>query len=248
MSPSPRRSRSDTTGRFTSTDAPVDTGPIEPDPVPLPDPLPPTYPEPTAPVPDGPAPSLPDSSSTVTLPMDAIVPYWRNPRKITDDAVNQLMRSIRDYGYQQPIVVDGNNVIIIGHTRYAALRRLGVQQIQVKRATELDPARVKELRILDNRTAEYTSWQFDELVAELSDLDHGLMRTYFPEVGEIRDDAPFDPDAAPPAPPDTSAWDTGQTGAEFVCPSCFHTWDMEIDEDQLRAGLLRVPATEGASA
>ena len=61
-----------------------------------------------------------------TVDLDRVRPYWRNPRRVTEDAVTQLMASISEYGYQQPIVVDSDYVIIVGHTRYAALRRLNI--------------------------------------------------------------------------------------------------------------------------
>jgi ParB-like chromosome segregation protein Spo0J len=101
--------------------------------------------------------STPDTTSTRVLSLDDIVPYWRNPRVVTDDAVNAVAESIERYGYTQPIVVDAENVIVIGHTRYAALRRLGATEAPVMTVTTLSPTQVKQLRVIDNKAHELTS-------------------------------------------------------------------------------------------
>lgn len=174
---------------------------------------------------------------TKLVPLDSVVPYWRNPRRIPDDAVNALRESIERYGYTQPIVVDGENTIIIGHTRYAALRRMGAEKVQVRVVTGLPASKVKQLRVLDNRSAELTSWNMDELSDELEELDKDLMRSFFPEIGGLSDDGP---EVGSDEGPDTSDWDEVVTEAEFVCPSCFHSWKMEVDKEAVMAGKLEV--------
>lgn len=190
------------------------------------------------------------SQSVVQLKLDDIVPYWRNPRRITDSSVSAVAKSIQDYGYQQPIVVDAENVIIIGHTRYAAMRRLRIDTlIPCIKLIGLSPTKVKELRVLDNKVAEYTSWDFEQLMAELHELDQDLMRVYFPEADTIVDDGPEVDVGVDTDPNRVMPWDTvGQpnTPAEFVCPSCFHSWTLEINEDMVRSGEIAV--TEAAEA
>ena len=93
----------------------------------------------------------PQTDVIETISLDKVRPYWRNPRRVTEDAVNQLIASIREYGYQQPIVVDSDYVIIVGHTRYAALRRMEVTEAPVRVARSLTPAQAKQYRVLDNR-------------------------------------------------------------------------------------------------
>lgn len=181
-------------------------------------------------------------TQTVQLLVDEIVPYWRNPRRIPEEAVSAVAASIRDYGYQQPIVVDANNTIVIGHTRYAALRRLKVDtRVPCIKLGGLSPAKIKELRVLDNRVAEYTSWDFEQLMDELGDLDAELMSAYFPEAQTIDDPGPtvdLDLDTPRPLP-----WDTvDAVPSEFVCPSCFHTWTMNVTHDAVRSGRLEVTA------
>jgi hypothetical protein len=175
----------------------------------------------------------------VMLALDAVVPYWRNPRRISDEAVNALVTSIQTYGYSQPIVVDEANVIIIGHTRYTALRRMGVKSAPVVVAKGLTANQVKELRVLDNRTGEFTSWDFDNLSEELQGLNLALMRAFFPEVGSIKDDGPGPTEDTGPDP---SAWDEVDRTAEFICPSCFHSWEMEVTKAAVMAGKLEVKA------
>lgn len=175
----------------------------------------------------------------VVMALDAVVPYWRNPRRINDEAVNALVASITEYGYSQPIVVDETNVIIIGHTRYTALRRMGVQQAPVVVATGLTAGQVKELRVLDNKAAEYSSWDFEVLSEELQGLNMGLMRAFFPEVGSIQDRGTDEVSESDDLP-DTSAWDEVDRLAEFICPSCFHSWEMEVTLKAVKTGKLEV--------
>jgi len=180
--------------------------------------------------------------------LDAVIPYWRNPRTIPDDAVNAVAESIRRYGLQQPIVVDSNSVIIIGHTRYSALRRLGFTKVPVRQATDLSPTQVRELRVIDNRTHEYSSWDFEKLTGELSDLDIALMQAFFPEAGVIGDPgAGSDSDYyLEPADPGSDSRIVREV--EFVCPSCFHTWEMPVSKAQVATGLLDVSSAPPVTA
>jgi hypothetical protein len=178
--------------------------------------------------------STPDTTSTRVLSLDDIVPYWRNPRVVTDDAVNAVAESIERYGYTQPIVVDAENVIVIGHTRYAALRRLGATEAPVMTVTTLSPTQVKQLRVIDNKAHELTSWNFDDLVAELDDLDAGLMRAYFPDVVPDADEGPQftagAEDQTYTPPPDDQV--------EFTCPSCFHEFSTTVTREQVLSGRI----------
>lgn len=181
---------------------------------------------------------LGDALKIETVDLDDVIPYWRNPRRIPEEAVNAVAESIRRYGYMQPIVVDEDYTIILGHTRYAAFRRLKIKELQIAIAVGLSADRVKQLRILDNRVAEFNLWNFDKLVDELGVLDAQLMTGYFPEVmdsfEEDKDPIPVSWDAES----DTAA-DPSNTQVEFVCPHCFHSWEQEIKRQQLMAGLIK---------
>lgn len=95
-----------------------------------------------------------------------IRPYENNPRK-NDKAVATVIKSLEEYGFQQPIVVDKNNVIIVGHTRYRAAQQLGFTQVPVLVAHELTERQVTAYRIMDNRSNENARWDDSLLLDEL---------------------------------------------------------------------------------
>lgn len=174
----------------------------------------------------------------VETKLSELVPYWRNPRIISDEAVNAVAKSIKDYGYQQPIIVDAENVIIIGHTRYMALKRLGYEAVTVGVATGLTPREVKQLRTIDNRTSEYAEWDMDKLAEELSKLDQGFTDSFFAELAEAEQEAL---DHASAGESETSAVEVveGSDLAEFICPKCFYSWEMNITLKAVRSGIIK---------
>jgi DNA modification methylase len=98
-----------------------------------------------------------------------ITPYARNPRQ-NDNAVEGVARSIKEFGFQQPIVVDSAGVIVIGHTRYKAAQRLGLVSVPVHVADDLSVEQITALRIADNSTGEAATWDMDLLPIELASL------------------------------------------------------------------------------
>lgn len=103
-------------------------------------------------------------------PIEKPLPYIRNARKISDAAVEKVASSIKEFGWRQPIVVDAEGVIIVGHVRLLAAKKLGLHEVPVHVATDLTPAQVKAYRLMDNRSHDETKWDFDILGAELWDL------------------------------------------------------------------------------
>ncbi len=101
--------------------------------------------------------------------MDQIRPYDANPRK-NDAAVQAVARSIREFGFRQPVVVDGDGVIIVGHTRWKAAREMGLEQVPVHVADNLTPEQARAYRIADNQTASIAEWNMDLLPLELEGL------------------------------------------------------------------------------
>ena len=85
-----------------------------------------------------------------------IVPYNNNPR-INDDAVAVVVTSIKEFGFQVPIILDNNNVIIAGHTRWQAAKQLGLETVPVIVASDLSDAKAKAFRIMDNKSADRKS-------------------------------------------------------------------------------------------
>ena len=104
-----------------------------------------------------------------TWPIDKVIPYARNPRK-NDASVDAVAASIKEFGWRVPIVVDEAGVIITGHTRLKAARRLGMDKVPVHVATDLTPAQVKAYRIADNSAGSKSEWDADLLKIELDDL------------------------------------------------------------------------------
>ena len=110
-------------------------------------------------------------SNTITLMnIDDVIPYENNPRH-NDEAVEMVAQSIKDFGFRYPILVDKNNVIISGHTRLKASYKLGLSKVPVMIADDLTDDKVKALRLVDNRTNEVASWDFDLLQKELDAID-----------------------------------------------------------------------------
>jgi len=98
-----------------------------------------------------------------------ITPYEQNPR-FNDDTVASVARSIREFGFRQPIVLDSNGIIVCGHTRYKAALKLGLEKVPVHVAKDLTPEQIKAYRIADNQTASLSDWNYDLLPIELADL------------------------------------------------------------------------------
>jgi DNA modification methylase len=150
-------------------------------------------------------------------PIASIRPYDRNPR-LNDSAVDAVAASIKEFGFRQPIVVDEHGVIIVGHTRYKAALKLGLEAVPVHVATGLTSAQIKAYRIADNQTASLSSWN-DELLPmelmQLQQMDFDMSLTGFSADDLMRlletpgtegltdpDDIPKPPDEAKTKPGD----------------------------------------------
>lgn len=102
--------------------------------------------------------------------IDKVHPYQDNPR-FNDDAVEPVAKSLQKFGWAQPLVVDAEGVIIVGHTRYKAAKKLGLKQVPVVVADKLSAEQVKAYRIADNKTGELSSWDFSKLKLEEDDIN-----------------------------------------------------------------------------
>ena len=141
-------------------------------------------------------------------PTDRPKPYPKNPRKIPAAAVTKVAASIREFGFQQPIVVDRKGVVIVGHARLAAAKELELERVPILVARGLSPRQVQAYRLADNRLNQDSAWDEELLGLELADLvglDFDLDLTGFdpaeltalvsPTDGRIdEDDAPAPPD------------------------------------------------------
>jgi len=109
-----------------------------------------------------------------TVPIASVVPYARNPRK-NAGAVAKVAASLREFGWRQPIVVDSEMVVVVGHTRLLAAQQLGMAEVPVHVAEGLTANQIKAYRLADNRVHEEAEWDDELLALELGDLlDAGL--------------------------------------------------------------------------
>ena len=122
------------------------------------------------------------------LNLNNIIPYENNPRN-NEAAVDIVVKSIKEFGFKVPIIIDKNNVIITGHTRYKAAQKLGMKVIPVLEVEDLTPEQVAAFRIMDNKSAEKSDWDYEKLLKEMDSLkidDYNLELTGF-ELSEIDD-------------------------------------------------------------
>lgn len=168
---------------------------------------------------------------TQTWNVKDIKPYWRNPRRIPQEAVDAVRTSIERYGYQQPIMVDKDGVVIVGHTRLKAVIELGWKKVPVY-VSDLPEEKAREYRLVDNKTSELTSWDHDSLVLELREFDEELLSSLFPdvdlEVGLV-DQAVTQQnvdDASERITKVTEANPSNVHTTQVVCPACYHTFDV----------------------
>lgn len=154
------------------------------------------------------------------LPLDSVRPYPGNPRIITDAAIAKVAASIKEFGWRQPIVVDPDHVIIVGHTRHRAAQMLQIAAVPVHVATGLSEDRIKAYRLADNRTGEESRWNLELLDLELSALGaegFDLKLTGFDPV-----ELPTPPSFAPLSSDEVKPLDIR---ALITCPSCNHQFE-----------------------
>lgn len=96
-------------------------------------------------------------------------PYEKNPRN-NANAIEPVAKSIKEFGFKVPIVIDKNNVIISGHTRYKGAELLGLEKVPCIVADDLSPEKIKAFRLADNKVAEFAQWDFNLLADELEEL------------------------------------------------------------------------------
>lgn len=105
----------------------------------------------------------------VTKKIDELVPYYQNPRIVSDTAISEVAKSLKNHGFQQAICIDENNVIVAGHTRLLAAKQLGLTEIPCIIYKD-DPEKINAYRLADNKVAEYTQWEQSFLDSELAKL------------------------------------------------------------------------------
>jgi DNA modification methylase len=182
-------------------------------------------------------------------PTSGPIPYARNARICPQSAIEKVASSIREFGFQQAIVVDAGGVVIAGHTRLLAAKQLGLPTVPVHVATDLSPAQVKAYRLADNRSAEETSWDLELLPLELEGLleleyDLDLLGFEADELSLLMTTAKeglTDPDAVPdpPAEPITRPGDLWEMGPHrLLCGDATKAKDVKRLMNGQRATLM----------
>lgn len=172
----------------------------------------------------------------IKLNINEVIPYPDNPRK-NDNAVDAVAESIKQCGYCSPIVIDEDNVILAGHTRLKALKKLKWKEVECVRKTGLTEEQKKKYRILDNKTNELAEWDFDLLEEEIDGLDFdgfdfGFDMSAFEEPQEIVEDEA--PEVDEDSEPITQLGDIWQLGAHrLMCGNSL----LQTDIDKLLDGV-----------
>ena len=115
--------------------------------------------------------------------IEEIYPYQRNPRR-NDGAVDAVAASIREFGFKVPVVIDKEGVIVAGHTRVKAAKKIGLRTVPCIVADDLTDEQVKAFRLADNRVSELADWDFDLLRLELDDLSLDMTLFEFPDLDD----------------------------------------------------------------
>jgi DNA modification methylase len=177
------------------------------------------------------------------MKIDEVIPYDKNPR-VNDSAVDAVAKSLKEFGWRQPLVTDAKHVIVVGHTRWKAAKQLGLEKVPVHVAKDLTPDQARAYRIADNQTATIADWDFTLLPLEIMalqdvDFDLGLLGFSDDELTKIMGDGAeeglTDPDDIP-APPDEATTQPGDLWIlgdhRLLCGDS----SLEMDVDKLLDG------------
>ena len=145
----------------------------------------------------------------ITVNIKDIVPYDNNPRK-NEKAVGVVAQSIEQVGYNNPIIVDEDMVILAGHTRRLSLIKNKVKEVEVLQITGLSDEQKRKYRLLDNKTGEYASWDYVALMDELQGL----------EWDGLELDWGFDGGTEVEEPEEVDDKEEKEEEYEYECPEC----------------------------
>lgn len=162
--------------------------------------------------------------------VNELIPYVNNPRN-NDDAVDKVASSIQEFGFKVPIIVDSQNVIIAGHTRFKASKKLGLKEVPCIVSDDLTEAQIKAFRIADNKVSELATWDEELLSLELEQLaemgyDLELTGVEMDELDELLDDEDEQEDDKY-----TSKIDVPQYEITGECPSLDELVDSEKTDE-----------------
>lgn len=158
----------------------------------------------------------------IEINVNDIQPYAKNAKKHPDEQIGRIANSIREFGFRQPLVIDKDNVLVIGHGRLAAAKRLGYDTVPCVMADDLTDDQIKALRLADNKTNE-SDWDFDFLNIELDDITDIDMSQFGFDLGDDADETPEIIEDEAPEDVETRAklgdvWQLGEH--RLICGDC----------------------------
>lgn len=116
--------------------------------------------------------------------IDNLIPYENNPR-LNDQGVDALAESIKEFGFKVPIIIDTDGVIVAGHTRLKACKKLGIEEVPCIVADDLTDEQIKAFRLADNKVAELSDWDLDKLKEEIEELDIDMTKYGFVQIENL---------------------------------------------------------------
>lgn len=180
-----------------------------------------------------------------------IKPYLKNPRK-NDKAVDYVANSIKEFGFKVPVVIDKNNVIVAGHTRYKASKKLKLNEIPCIIADDLSEEQINAFRLADNKVSEFAEWDFELLNGELSNIIDLNMLDFGFDTELIDMDEPEIVEDEPPEIPKESTSKLGdiyQLGEHrLMCGDSTNTNDVDILMNGVQADMVFTDPPYGVSA
>ena len=114
--------------------------------------------------------------------------YESNPRLISNEAVDKVAESIKEFGFKVPIIVDENNVIVAGHTRKLAAESIGMEEVPVTIANDLTEDQIKAFRLADNKVSEFSEWDFEKLEEEINSIENEFTGFSAEDIKKMFDD------------------------------------------------------------
>lgn len=170
---------------------------------------------------------IPGLGAVEVRKLSEVRPAPDNPRKIPQRAVEVVARSLQEFGWQQPLVVDPDGFLIVGHTRWQAAKLLGATEAPVVVARELTPEQVRAYRIADNRTHDFTTWDLPVLVGQLD-----VLSDEFAEVLNLQDWRTLLDDFADLAPDVSDEVKANASVSGFVVSVVFSSKDAALAQQQ----------------
>jgi len=149
--------------------------------------------------------------------VDDLIPYINNPR-INDHAVDAVASSIKNFGFRVPVIIDKGNEIVAGHTRIKAAKKLGMKEVPVIVASDLDENQIKAFRLADNKVGELAHWDYESLDIELmaiKNIDLEEMGLIASNLGNIDFDQFFEDAHTKDNQPKTA-----------TCPNCGEVFEL----------------------